>query len=153
MVRYKEGLNRKQQLMFPPSLDEYVNEDNIVRVIDEYVEILNISKLGLDKKYKNSLDGQKAYNPKLFLKIYIYGYLNKIRSSRRLESEIKRNIELMWLTQQLTPSYKSIANFRKEHPKALKQIFKDFSLLLKSIDLIAGDTVAIDGGIPKSKCF
>jgi len=145
MVRYKEGLNRRQQLMFPPSLDEYVNEDNIVRVIDDYVEILDISKLGLDKKYKNSLDGQKAYNPKLFLKIYIYGYLNKIRSSRRLESEIKRNIELIWLTQQLTPSYKSIANFRKEHPKALKQIFKDFSLLLKSIDLIAGDTVAIDG--------
>jgi len=77
MVRYKEGLNRRQQLMFPPTLDEYVDEDNIVRVIDEYVEILNISKLGLDKKYKNSLDGQKAYNPKLFLKIYIYGYLNK----------------------------------------------------------------------------
>jgi len=145
MARYKEGDNRKQQLLFPPSLDEYVSEDNVVRVIDEYVEILNIKKLELDKNFKNSLDGQKAYNPKLFLKIYIYGYLNRVRSSRRLETEIKRNIEMMWLCENLTPTYKSIANFRKDHPKALKEVFREFSLMLKNIDLITGDVVAVDG--------
>jgi len=104
MARYKEGDNRKQQLLFPLSLDEYVSEDNVVRVIDEYVEILEISELDLDKNLKNSLDGQKAYHPKLFLKIYIYGYLNRVRSSRRLETEIKRNIEMMWLCSNLTPT-------------------------------------------------
>jgi len=115
MARYKQGDNRKQQLLFPPSLDEYVSEDNVVRIIDEYVEILNIAELELDKNLKNSLDGQKAYNPKLFLKIYIYGYMNRIRSSRRLESEIKRNIEMMWLCENLTPTYKTISNFRKDN--------------------------------------
>jgi transposase len=145
MARYKQGDNRRQQLLFPPSLDEYVSEDNAVRVIDEYVEILNIAKLDLDKNLKNSLDGQKAYNPKLFLKIYIYGYMNRVRSSRRLETEIKRNIEMMWLCENLTPTYKSIANFRKDHSQALKQVFKAFSLMLKNIDLISGDVVAVDG--------
>jgi len=145
MARYKEGNNRKQQLLFPPSLDEYVSEDNVVRVIDEYVEIIDIAKLELDKKLKNSLDGQKAYNPKLFLKIYIYGYMNRVRSSRRLEAEIKRNIELMWLCENLTPTYKTISNFRKDHSKALKEVFKEFSLMIKNIDLITGDVVAVDG--------
>lgn len=145
MARYKQGDNRKQQLLFPPSLDEYVSEDNVVRVIDEYVEILDIVDLQLDKNLKNSLDGQKAYNPKLFLKIYIYGYMNRVRSSRRLEAEIKRNIEMMWLCENLTPTYKSIANFRKDHAQALKQVFKEFSLMLKNIDLITGDIVAVDG--------
>ncbi|KIM10045.1 MAG: hypothetical protein KU38_08125 [Sulfurovum sp. FS08-3] len=145
MARYKQGDNRRQQLLFPPSFDEYVSEDNAVRVIDEYVEILNIATLKLDKNLKNSLDGQKAYNPKLFLKIYIYGYMNRVRSSRRLETEIKRNIEMMWLCENLTPTYKSIANFRKDHSQALKQVFKAFSLILKNIDLITGDVVAVDG--------
>jgi len=145
MARYKQGDNRRQQLLFPPSLDEYVSEDNVVRIIDEYVEILNIAELELDKNLKNSLDGQKAYNPKLFLKIYIYGYMNRIRSSRRLESEIKRNIEMMWLCENLTPTYKSIANFRKDHAQALKKVFREFSLMLKNIDLITGDVVAVDG--------
>jgi len=145
MARYKQGDNRKQQLLFPPSLDEYVSEDNVVRVIDEYVEILDIVELELDKNLKNSLDGQKAYNPKLFLKIYIYGYMNRVRSTRRLEKEIKRNIEMMWLCENLTPTYKSIANFRKDHSKALKKVFKEFSLMLKNIDLITGDVVAVDG--------
>ncbi len=145
MARYKQGDNRRQQLLFPLSLDEYVSDDNAVRVIDEYVEILNIAKLELDKKLKNSLDGQKAYNPKLFLKIYIYGYMNRVRSSRRLEAELKRNVEMMWLCENLTPTYKSIANFRKDHAQALKKVFREFSLMLKNIDLISGDVVAVDG--------
>ncbi|XPV69544.1 MAG: transposase [Halarcobacter sp.] len=102
---YKQGLDRNQQLLFPPSLDELVDENNIVRAIDSYVEILNIHKLNIKTKKSLITDGQPAFHPKLLLKIYIYGYLNKIRSSRKLEQEIKRNIELMWLTQGLTPSY------------------------------------------------
>jgi len=142
---YKEGLNRKQQLMFPPSLDELVEEDNMVRAIEEYVKILNISKLNIKTKKSLLKDGQPAFHPKLLLKIYIYGYLNKIRSSRKLEQEIGRNIEMMWLTQGLTPSYKTIANFRKNNPKALQTIFKEFSILIKDLKLITGDLVAIDG--------
>jgi transposase len=145
MGLYKEGLNRKQQLMFPPSLDELVEEDNMVRAIEEYVKILNISKLKIKTKKSLLKDGQPAFHPKLLLKIYIYGYLNKVRSSRKLETEINRNIEMMWLTQGLTPSYKTIANFRKDNPKALQTIFKEFSILIKDLKLITGDLVAVDG--------
>ena len=115
-----------QQLIVPPSLDELVDSNNMVRAVDSYVEILNIKDLNIKTKRSLITDGQLAFHPKLLLKIYIYGYLNKIRSSRKLETEIKRNIELMWLTQGLTPSYKTIANFRKDNPKALQQIFKNF---------------------------
>ena len=130
---YKQGLDRKQQLLFPPSLDELVDSNNMVRAVDSYVEILNISDLNIKTKRSLITDGQAAFHPKLLLKIYIYGYLNKIRSSRKLETEIKRNSELLWLTQGLTPSYKTIANFRKNNPKALQQIFKEFSILLKDV--------------------
>lgn len=142
---YKEGLDRNQQLIFPPSLDELVDENNMARAIEEYVEVLNISELNIHTKISLITDGQPAFHPKLLLKIYIYGYLNKIRSSRKLETEIKRNIELMWLAQGLVPSYKTIANFRKDNPKALQTIFKEFSLLLKHLKLITGDLVAVDG--------
>lgn len=142
--KYKEGINRNQQLLFPPSLDEYVDENNQVRAIDLYVEQLNFKELGFDDTSK-SLEGQKSYSPKLLLKIYIYGYLNKIRSSRALERENARNIELMWLTSGLKPTYKTIADFRKNNPKALKQVFKDFVLLLKGLALIGDNLVALDG--------
>jgi transposase len=131
--------------MFPPSLDELVAEDNMVRAIEEYVNILNISKLKIKTKKSLLKDGQPAFHPKLLLKIYIYGYLNKIRSSRKLETEITRNIEMMWLTKGLTLSYKTIANFRKNNPKALQTIFKEFSILIKDLKLITGDLVAVDG--------
>lgn len=142
---YKQGLDRNQQLIFPPSLDELVEDNNMARAIDEYVEVLNISELHIYTKRSLICDGQPAFHPKLLLKIYIYGYLNKIRSSRKIEAEIKRNIELMWLTQGLVPSYKTIANFRKDNPKALQTIFKEFSLLLKHLKLITGELVAVDG--------
>ncbi len=145
MSIYKSGLDRKQQLIFPPSLDELIDENNMARAIDSYVEILNISELNIKTKKSLITDGQPAFHPKLLLKIYVYGYLNKIRSSRKLETEIKRNIELMWLTQGLIPSYKTIANFRKDNPKALQTIFKEFSLLLKHLKLITGEIVAVDG--------
>jgi len=142
---YKKGENRKQQMFFPPSIDEYVSDDNPVRAIEDYVELLDMVALGFTKAALVSTDGQPAYHPKLLLKIYIYGYLNKIRSSRKLESEIKRNIEMMWLCAGLQPSYKTIADFRKENSKALKKVFREFVLLCKELDLITGELVAIDG--------
>jgi len=142
---YKKGENRKQQMFFPPSIDEYVGEDNQARAIEDYVELLDMVKLGFTKASLNASDGQPAYHPKLLLKIYIYGYLNKIRSSRKLETEIARNIEMMWLCSGLKPSYKTIANFRKENSKALKQVFREFTLLCKELNLITGELVAIDG--------
>jgi len=142
---YKKGENRKQQMFFPPSIDEYVSNDHSVRAIEEYVELLNMVTLGFTKAALVRTDGQPAYHPKLLLKIYIYGYLNKIRSSRKLETEIKRNIEMMWLCAGLQPSYKTIADFRKENSKALKKVFREFVLLCKNLDLIMGELVAIDG--------
>lgn len=142
---YKQGLNRKQQQFFPPSLDEYVDEDNPVRAIDSYIELIDVAALGFSNATLGSAEGQPAFHPKLFLKIYIYGYLNKIRSSRNLEKEVKRNVEMMWLTQGLSPSYKSIANFRKDNAKALKSVFKEFVVLCRELELIEGKVVAIDG--------
>jgi len=142
---YKKGENRKQQIFFPPSIDEYVSEDNQVRAIEDYVEILDMVELGFTKSALNSSDGQPAYHPKLLLKIYIYGYLNRIRSSRKLETEIKRNIEMMWLCAGLKPSNKTISNFRKENAKPIKKVFREFVLLCKKLDLITGNLIAIDG--------
>lgn len=144
MPNYKEGLNRHQQLLFPPSLDEYVDEDNPVRAIDSYVDSIDLAALGVFTS-SGSSDGQPAYHPALLLKIYLYGYLNSVRSSRKLEREIKRNVEMMWLCTGLTPGYKTIANFRKDNPSVLKQLFRDFVMLCRSVDLIDGAVVAIDG--------
>jgi len=142
---YKLGDNRKQQMFFPPSIDEYVNEDNQVRAIDDYVELLDVVKLGFTNATLVSTDGQPAYHPKLLLKIYIYGYLNKVRSSRKLEKEIDRNIEMMWLCTGLKPRYKTIANFRKDNATALKKVFREFILLCKELTLIEGEFIAVDG--------
>jgi len=142
---YKQPPHRRQQLLFPPSIDEYVSEDNQARAIDDYVEILDMVSLGFTNASLCSSDGQPAYHPKLLLKIYIYSYLNKIRSSRKIETEIKRNIELMWLCSGLTPSYKTIANFRKDNGSALKKVFREFVLLCRELNLIEGKLVAIDG--------
>ncbi len=142
---YRRGQQKTATYVSTPSLDELVDENNIVRAIEAYVETLNISKLNIQTRRSIIKEGQPAFHPKLLLKIYIYGYLNKIRSSRKLELEINRNIEMMWLTQGLTPSYKTISNFRKNNPKALQTIFREFSILLKNLKLITGDLVAIDG--------
>lgn len=135
MPNYKEGLDRNQQLLFPPSLDEYVDENNPVRAIDSYVDSIDLATLGVFTN-NGGLEGQPAYHPALLLKIYLYGYLNSIRSSRKLEREIKRNVEMMWLCEGLTPGYKTIANFRKDNPKVLKQLFREFVMLCGSVDLI-----------------
>ena len=146
MSLYKRGQDRNQQLLFPPSLNELVDDNNSVRAIESYVDILDINKLGfINTRKSNASDGQKAYSPKLLLKIYIYGYINKIRSSRMLDREIKRNIELMWLTSGLTPTYRTISQFRADNYDALKKVFKEFVLLCKNIDLIGDGLKALDG--------
>ena len=142
---YKEGLHRKQQIFFPPSIDEYVSKDNQVRAIEDYVELLDTAKLGFANASLNSADGQPAYHPRLLLKIYIYGYLNKIRSSRKLEQEIDRNIEMMWLCAGLKPRYKTIANFRRDNAAPLKKVFREFVLLCRDLELIEGKLLAVDG--------
>ena len=143
---YKKGKDRKQQLFFPPSLDEYIPENSSIRSIDVYIDSLNFMELGfLDTRKSSRADGQKAYNPKMLMKTYLYGYLNKIRSSRMLERECKRNIELMWLTHGLTPSYHTIADFRKDNPKALRKTFKHFVIICKNLSLIGDGLKAVDG--------
>jgi len=143
---YKQGKDRKQQMFFPPSLDEYISESSSVRSIDIYIESLDFVGLGFsDTRKSNRADGQKSYAPKMLMKIYLYGCLNKIRSSRMLERECKRNIELMWLTHGLTPSYHTIADFRKDNPKALRKTFKHFVIVCKNLSLIGDGLKAVDG--------
>ncbi len=126
------------------SLEEFIRKDNSVRFIDAFVDQLELSKLGFvvsDIK----IEGRPAFNPKIFLKLYLYGYLNGLRSSRKLENETIRNIEVQWLLGGLSPNYHSISDFRKTNPKALKSTFKLFVLFLKDADLVTGDVIAMDG--------
>jgi len=141
-MEYIQASNR-HQLSFG-SLEDSIEQDNPVRFVDAFVEQLDIAQLCYVTTTLKT-EGRPAFHPKVFLKLYLYGYLNGIRSSRRLEKESKRNIELQWLLGQLVPNYHSIADFRKVNSKALRNTFKLFVLFLKEADLIAGKTIAIDG--------
>ena len=142
---YKSGENRVQSTLFPMSLDEYVAHNNTVRAIDAYVETLDLNRLGFKNTQYTSACGQPPYNPADLLKLYLYGYINSVRSSRKLERETYRNIEVMWLLGNLQPCYKTIANFRKDNPGSLKATNRDFVLLCRELNLFAGKKVAIDG--------
>jgi len=126
VIEYRVGTPRNQISLFQNSLEELIERDNVVRFIDAYVESLNMSKLGFHMHENRK--GAPAYRPQLKLKIYIYGYFNKIRASRLLEVECGRNREMMWLVEGLRPDFKTIADFRKDNPKALKNVFKEFVL-------------------------
>ncbi len=141
---YIEGENRNQVTLFPESIEDYISTDNPIRVIDEYVEQLDMVKLGF-KFSKCPSIGRPPYRPQDLLKLYIYGYLNRIRSSRRLEHESKRNLELIWLLRKLSPDFKTIADFRKDHKKAIKQVYRDFNKLCDEWGLYGKEMVAIDG--------
>jgi transposase len=141
-MEYITPYNRSQ--MEFSSLDDLVEQDNQVRFIEAFVEKLDLTQLSFITKTIKS-EGRPSFNPKVLLKLYFYGYLNGIRSSRRLEKECKRNIELQWLMQKLIPNYHTIADFRKDNPGALKNTFKLFVLFLKDMGLVAGHTVAVDG--------
>ena len=144
MKRFIEGESRSQSTMFPEYLEDYVAEDNPVRVIDVFVDELDLAKLGF-AGVQAERTGRPAYHPTMLLKIYIYGYLNRVQSSRRLERESQRNIELMWLVNRLTPDFKTIADFRRDNSKAIRNTCREFVLLCRQLNLFSDVMVAIDG--------
>ncbi|MED5550153.1 MAG: IS1182 family transposase [Pseudomonadota bacterium] len=144
MRRFVEGEDRAQQVLLPPSLEDYVGEDNPVQVIDAYVAELDLGALGFDRM-RPKATGRPAYHPSTLLKIYLYGYLNRIQSSRRLEREAGRNIELMWLTGRLAPDFKTIADFRKNNGPAIQAVCAQFIVLCRELGLFAKAVAAIDG--------
>jgi transposase len=144
MKRFVTGQAREQATLFPERLDDFIAEDNPVRFIDAFVEELDLGELGF-KRVQPLATGRPAYHPAVLLKLYIYGYLNRIPSSRRLERECQRNLELMWLTERLAPDHKTVADFRKDNGKAIQRVCVAFRRLCQRLDLFAEAIVAIDG--------
>ncbi len=144
MKRFVEGVDRGQSTLFPERLDEYIGEDNPVRVIDVFVDELDLGGLGF-VRVEPQATGRPAYHPSVLLKLYIYGYLNRVQSSRRLEREAGRNVEVMWLTGRLVPDHKTIADFRKDNGRAIRQVCARFVALCRTLGLLAEASVAIDG--------
>jgi transposase len=144
MKRFIEGENRFQSTLFPESLDDYIAEDNSIRIVDAFVDKLKLKELGFDRA-EPSDTGRPGYLPATMLKIYIYGYLNRIQSSRRLERESYRNVELIWLTGRLMPSFKTIADFRKDNRKAIRRVCTEFVGVCRKLELFSATLVAIDG--------
>src|SRR5271155_773505 len=144
MSRFIEGEDRSQSTLFPEHLDDYIAEDNPVRVIDVFVDELDLQELGFEGA-QPEVTGRPGYHPGSFLKIYIYGYLNRIQSSRRLERETQRNVELIWLTGRLQPDFKTIADFRKDNGKAIRNVCREFVVLCRDLKLFSEAIVAIDG--------
>ena len=144
MRRFIEGIDREQATLFPECLADWIDEDNPVRVIDAFVDKLDLSRLGFDGVAPEAT-GRPSYHPSVLLKLYIYGYLNQVQSSRRLEREAGRNVEVMWLTGRLVPDHKTIADFRKDNGAAIKRVCAQFIELCRQMGLLATSSVAIDG--------
>ena len=143
---FKSGESRDQASLLPPRIDDYVGPANPVRAIESFVCALDLAKLGFRHADRGAEEaGQPPYDPADLLKLYLYGYINQVRSSRRLEREVCRNLELIWLLKNLQPGYRTIANFRKENWKALKAANRNFVLLVRELGLVGGTVVAIDG--------
>jgi transposase len=131
------GESRNQIYLLPETIDDYIGEDNPVRFLDAFVEKLDLEKLGFQHAVASET-GRPAYDPGDLLRLYLYGYLNRIRSSRRLEKEAARNLELMWLLRRLRPDFKTIADFRKDNLKAIKQVCREFTVLCQGWTCLAG---------------
>jgi transposase len=144
MKRFIEGQSRTQSVLFPETLDDYVTDANPVRVVDVFVDELDLGALGF-AGVDPAVTGRPAYHPAVLLKLYIYGYLNRVQSSRRLEREAQRNVELMWLTGRLMPDHKTIARFRQEHGQAIGNVCRQFVYLCRQLGLFSEALVAIDG--------
>ena len=144
MGRYIDGDDRTQSVLFPERLDDWVDEDNPVRAVDAFVDALDLAALGFERA-EPAETGRPAYHPATLLKVYIYGYLNRIQSSRRLEREAQRNVELVWLTGRLMPDFKTIADFRRDNGAAIRSACRQFVLLCRGLGLFDEATVAIDG--------
>jgi transposase len=138
------GHDRAQTLLLPESLDEYVGSDNPVRFIDAFINGLDLTDAGFARVAPKQT-GRPGYAPADLLKLYIYGYLNRVRSSRRLEAETHRNVEVIWLLRQLKPDFKTIADFRRDNHKALRPVFRQFVLLCRQLDLFGKELIAVDG--------
>jgi transposase len=139
-----EGEDRKQTVLFPEVLDDYIREENPVRFIDVFIEGLDLSELGFGKAVAKET-GRPPYDPGDLLRLYVYGYLNRTRSSRQLEKEAGRNVELMWLMRKLRPDFKTIADFRRDNAEGIKKVCREFTLWCKRLELFGGELVAIDG--------
>ena len=144
MGRFVEGADRGQATLFPECLDEWIDEGNPVRVVDAFVDAIDLSELGFDGVVPEAT-GRPSYHPSVLLKLYIYGYLNRVQSSRRLEREAGRNVEVMWLTGRLVPDHKTIADFRKDNGGAIRKICTRFVALCREMGLLSAASVAIDG--------
>ncbi len=142
MKRFIEGDDREQGLLFPDHLGDFVHEDNPVRAVDAFVDALDLFDLGFNDA---ALTGRPGYHPSVLLKLYVYGYLNRIHSSRRLELETGRNVEVMWLVGRLAPDFKTIADFRRDNAKAIRKVCSQFVMLCRQVGLLDGNVVAIDG--------
>jgi transposase len=141
---YIQGTDRDQFTLFPEALDDYISQENPVRFIDAYVDSLDLDRLGFRHAILQET-GRPPYHPGDLLKLYLYGYLNRVRSSRQLERESHRNVEMMWLVKRLTPDFKTIADFRRDNRKAIRNVSREFTLFCRQLDLFCGDLVAIDG--------
>ena len=144
MKRFIEGEDRNQSTLFPECLEDYIAEDNPVRVIDVFVDELNLGQLGFGR-INPKITGRPAYHPAMLLKLYIYAYLNRVQSSRRIEREAQRNVEVMWLTSRLMPDHKTISDFRKDNSKAIRGVCREFVVLCRRLNLFTQALVVIDG--------
>ena len=143
MSGFIKGESRKQTTLFPEALDDYITEDNPIRVIDVFIDSLDLSRLGFKTQAADT--GRPGYHPSTLLKLFIYGYLNRIQTSRRLEREAGRNVELMWLLNRLAPDFKTIADFRKDNGKGIKNTCREFIGICRKLNLFTDAVVAIDG--------
>ena len=144
MKRFVEGEDRQQATLLPACLDDYVAPDNPARIIEAFVDELDLAALGFAGVVP-AVTGRPSYHPATLLKIYIYGYLNRVPSSRRLERETQRNLELIWLTGRLMPDFKTIADFRRDNGPAIRAACAQFIVLCRKINLFTGAVVALDG--------
>ena len=144
MHRFVKGMDRGQSTLFPECLEDWIGEDNPVRVIDVFVDELDLAELGFIG-VEPEVTGRPSYHPSVLLKLYIYGYLNQVQSSRRLEREAGRNVEVMWLTGRLVPDHKTVADFRKDNGPAIRKVCAQFVALCREIGLLTKASVAIDG--------
>src|ERR1700680_1035273 len=144
MSRFVEGTDRGQSTLFPECLGDWISEENPVRVVGVFVDELVLPEFGC-RGVEPEAPGRPSYHPSVLLKLYIYGYLNRVQSSRRLEREAGRNVEVMWLTGRLVPDHKTIADFRKDNGRAIRQVCSRFVVLCRTMGLFAEAGVAIDG--------
>src|SRR6201986_3273363 len=144
MKRFVEGQDRSQLILLPDCLDDYVGEDNPVRIVDAFIDELDLAGLGFAGVVPEAT-GLPSYHPATLLKIYLYGYLNRVQSSRRLEREAQRNIDLMWLTGRLAPDFKTLADFRKDNGSPIRETCRQFVILCRRPGLFSEPVIAVDG--------